>query len=132
PRELTSITVREVRRVAISMTIFPLFKPGGDIDYVAATYKDETEITLAHEKLRRSEERQRLAHSAAGAGAFEWNIQTGVNTWTEELERMYGLGPGEFGRTQTSWEDLIHPDDRAQAVASVGQALATFMPIEAE
>jgi len=132
PRELTSITVREGRRVAISMTIFPLFKPGGEIDYVAATYKDETEITMAHEQLRRSDERQRLAHTAAGAGAFEWNIQTGVNTWTHELEKMYGLGPGEFGSTQTSWEALIHPADRAQAVRQVEHALATFVPVEAE
>ena len=132
PRELTSVVVREGRRVAISMTIFPLFKPGGEIDYVSATYKDETEITLAHERLRRSDERQRLAHSVACAGAFEWNIQTGVNIWTEELEAMYGLRPGEFGRTQTSWEALIHPDDRTQAVRQVERAIATFVPVEAE
>jgi signal transduction histidine kinase len=132
PRELTTVTVRDGRRVAISMTIFPLFKPGGEIDYVAATYKDETDIMLAHEQLRRSDERQRLAHSAARVGSFEWNIQTGLNTWTEELERMYGLGPGEFGRTQTSWEALIYPADRAQAVRHVEHALATFVPVEAE
>ena len=40
PRELTTVTVRDGRRVAISMTIFPLFKPGGAIEYVAATYMD--------------------------------------------------------------------------------------------
>jgi signal transduction histidine kinase len=51
PRELQVITVREGRRVAISMTIFPLFKASGEIDYVAATYKDDTEITLAQERL---------------------------------------------------------------------------------
>ncbi len=52
PRELKVIRVTEGRRVAISMTIFPLFKPNGEIEYVAATYKDETEIMLAHERLR--------------------------------------------------------------------------------
>jgi signal transduction histidine kinase len=51
PRELHVITVREGRRVAMSMTIFPLFKENGEIDYVAATYKDDTEITLAQERL---------------------------------------------------------------------------------
>jgi signal transduction histidine kinase len=50
PRDLKVITVTEGRRVAISMTIFPLFKPTGEIDYVAATYKDETEArTLAQD-----------------------------------------------------------------------------------
>jgi signal transduction histidine kinase len=57
PRELTSISVTEGRRVAISMTIFPLFKPTGEIEYVAATYKDETEIMLAHEAVRQMNER---------------------------------------------------------------------------
>ena len=132
PREHTSITVTEGRRVAISMTIFPLFKKGGDIDYVAATYKDETEIALANERLELEKERLRLAHQAAGIGMFEWNVQSGVNTWTPELEAMYGLTPGEFGATQQSWEQLVHPDDRAEAVARVDRAFETFLPIEGE
>jgi len=52
PRDLKIIRVSEGRRVAMSMTIFPLFKASGVIDYVAATYKDETEIMLAHERLQ--------------------------------------------------------------------------------
>jgi signal transduction histidine kinase len=55
PREHTSFQISEGRRVAISMTIFPLFGKSGEIQYVAATYKDETEIMEAHESLRRSE-----------------------------------------------------------------------------
>lgn len=132
PRELTTVKVHEGRRVAISMTIFPLFKPGGAIDCVAATYKDETSVTLAHDQLRRSDERLRLAHSAAHVGSFEWNIQSDVNTWEAELEEMYGLSPGEFGATQTSWETLIHPEDRARARARVEHALDTFLPVEGE
>jgi two-component system, cell cycle sensor histidine kinase and response regulator CckA len=132
PRELTSITVREGRRVAISMTIFPLFKPSGEIDYVAATYKDETEIMLANERLKLSEERLRLAQQAARVGTFEWNVQTGVNTWTPQLEAMYGLEAGEFGGTQQSWEQLLHPEDRALAVACVNEAFESLLPVESE
>jgi PAS domain S-box-containing protein len=132
PREHISISVKEGRRVAISMTIFPLFKASGEVDYVAATYKDETESMLANERLRVSEERQRLAEQASRVGAFEWNVQTGVNTWTPALEALYGLEPGEFGATQKSWEQLIHPADRAEAVARVNRALETFLPVEGE
>ena len=63
-----------------------------------------------------SEQRLRLAQQAAKIGAFEWNVQTGVNVWTPELEAMYGLAPGEFGKTQPAWEQLVHPEDRAAAV----------------
>ncbi|HKY36614.1 MAG TPA: ATP-binding protein [Polyangiaceae bacterium] len=57
PREHTAITVKEGRRVAISMTIFPLFAGSGEVEYVAATYKDETEVALAHERLELNETR---------------------------------------------------------------------------
>ncbi len=57
PREHTAITVKEGRGVAISMTVFPLFASSGEIEYVAATYKDETEVALANERLELNETR---------------------------------------------------------------------------
>ena len=88
-----------------------------------------SERTLA---LRESEERLRLAQHAARIGTFEWNLQTGTSTWTPQLEALYGLAPGEFGRTQCAWEQLIHPDDRARAVSLMGQAFKTGKPTEGE
>jgi PAS domain S-box-containing protein len=82
--------------------------------------------------LSRSEERLRLAHQAARIGSFEWNARTEVDTWTPELEAMYGLTPGGFARTLKAWEKLVHPDDRADAVASMKQALETGLPTEGE
>jgi hypothetical protein len=55
-----------------------------------------------------------LAQQAAHIGSFEWNVQTGANTWTPELEAMYGLKPGGFAQTQEAFEKLIHPEDRAR------------------
>lgn len=132
PREHTRITVKEGRRVAISMSIFPLFKEGGTVEYVAATYKDETELMLSTELLKSNRDRLELAQHAGRLGTFEWNVQTGVNTWTAELEALYGLKAGEFGKTQQSWEQLVHPEDRSGAVALVDRALHTFVPVEGE
>lgn len=78
------------------------------------------------------EERLRLAQQAARVGSFEWNIQTGVNVWTPELEAMYGLDAGEFGQTQHSWEQLVHPDDRQEAMAAVERALESSESEETE
>jgi PAS domain S-box-containing protein len=83
-------------------------------------------------ELQRSEERLRLAQQAARIGTFEWNIQTGVNTWTPELEEMYGLPVGGFGRTQTAFENLVHPDDRAEVIELVEAALKTGQPTKGE
>ena len=86
----------------------------------------------AEEALRASEEWLRLGQQIAYIGSFEWNIRTGVTTWTSELEAMYGLPPGGFSRTQTAFENLIHADDRAGVIKLVGHALKTGQPTEGE
>ena len=63
---------------------------------------------------------------------LEQDIRTGVNTWTEEMESMYGLPPGVFGRTRTAFENLVHPDDRAEVTKLVDRALKTGNPTAGE
>ncbi|MFZ5450183.1 MAG: PAS domain S-box protein [Thermodesulfobacteriota bacterium] len=96
------------------------------------TTQDITERKEAEQALRESEARLRMAQQVARIGTFELNIQTGVNTWTPELEAMYGLSPGGFGRTQTAWEDLVHPEDRSEAIRQVEIAFETGEPMEGE
>jgi PAS domain S-box-containing protein len=82
--------------------------------------------------VRESEERLRLAQQIARIGSFEWSIQTGVNTWTPQLEAMYGLQPGSFAGTQAAFENLVHVDDRAGVINLVDRALKTGQPTEGE
>jgi PAS domain S-box-containing protein len=91
------------------------------------------EIRLQDEQLlRASEERLRLAQSVARIGTFEWNIPAGVNTWTQELEAMYGLPQGGFGGTQEAFENLIHAEDRARVTGLVSESMKTAQPMTAE
>jgi PAS domain S-box-containing protein len=90
---------------------------------VLAMVDDITEKKRAEEALRASEERLRLAQKVAGIGTFERNIRTGVNTWTPEMESMYGVPLGSFGRTRGAFENLVHPDDRAQVVELIDDGL---------
>ena len=82
--------------------------------------------------LSRSEQRLRLAQQAARIGAFDWNLATQVDTWTPELEAMYGLPAGGFDQNHKTWVELIHPEDRAGAVALVERAMETGLPVEGE
>ena len=45
---------------------------------------------------------------------------------------MYGLPPGSFPGTQAAWENLIHSDDRAEAVRLVEQTVRTGEPVKGE
>ena len=92
----------------------------------------ENRVQERTQSLSRSEQRLRLAQQGARIGAFEVDMSTQVDTWTPELEAMYGLPPGAFGKTQKAWVELIHPEDRAEAAALVERAVETGLPVEGE
>ena len=75
------------------------------------------------ERLRKAEARLRVAQEVARIGTFEWNIRDDVNTWSPEIERLYGLEEGSFGGTYEAWAALVHPDDLPAAEARVRESL---------
>jgi PAS domain S-box-containing protein len=72
--------------------------------------------------LRVTEERLTLAQQTSQIGSFDWNLETGVNTWSPELYEMYGIRPAQFDHTQGAWERYLHPDDRADIVRAVEES----------
>jgi PAS domain S-box-containing protein len=114
------------KRINVSLTISPIKDSTGRTVGISGIGRDITERKLAEEALRTSEERLRLAQQAAGIGAFERNVRTGVVTWSTDLEPMYGLQPGTFdGKTTAFFRNLIHPDDQSRATDLVERALKT-------
>jgi PAS domain S-box-containing protein len=75
--------------------------------------------------LRVTEERLALAQQSSNIGSFDWNLETGVNTWSPELYAIYGLTPADFGNTQAAWERYVHPDDRNMMVQAVERSRAS-------
>ncbi|MBP1927733.1 PAS domain S-box-containing protein [Methanolinea mesophila] len=118
--------------IHIEVSGVPFFDRNGELKGYRGITRDITRRKRVEEALRESEYLRRLAQEITCVGSFEWNIVTGVNTWTPELEALYGLPEGGFAGTQPAWEELVHPGDRARAVATVQRAFKTNETVEDE
>jgi PAS domain S-box-containing protein len=82
--------------------------------------------------LRKSEsnlaEAQRLAH----LGSWDWNIETNELFWSDEIYRIFGLTPGEFGANYEAFLNAVHPEDREYVTRSVDEALQHKKPYDIE
>jgi PAS domain S-box-containing protein len=76
-------------------------------------------------ELRESEDRLRSALTASRMGTWDWNIQTGLIQWSDNLEAMFGLEPGAFDGSFAMFARALHPDDRDRVLAAVDHAIAT-------
>src|SRR5581483_2971193 len=70
------------------------------------------------QELRRSQERLRATLDASATGTFTWNIQTNELEWDENLDRLFGLPPGQTTRTLENFIALVHPEDRAGVIGA--------------
>jgi PAS domain S-box-containing protein len=119
-------------RINVSLSISPIKDSTGGIVGFSGISRNINGRKRAEEALRSSEQRLRLAQHAACIGTFEWDIRTGVNIWTPELEAMYGLPLGGFGETQAAFENLVYCDDRARLRELLASSLKTERPMTGE
>ncbi len=82
----------------------------------------------AEEELLRSEARLSEAQSIAHLGNWDWNIQTNQLYWSDEIYRIFGLAPQQFGATYEAFLDSVHPDDRESVKKAVKESLYKKKP----
>ncbi len=85
------------------------------------SFRDITERRRVEEVLKQSEQRLKLALSAANRGWYDVNVQTGEAMVSEEYARMLGYEPEKFSETADKCIARLHPDDR-EAVATAYHA----------
>jgi PAS domain S-box-containing protein len=101
----------------------PVFDEEGRVRGALGAYADITELKRLQASLHGSEERLRLALTAARMGTWEWNIRTGEVSWSESLEPIHGMPPGAFGGTFDAFLECVHPDDRPHVTSVVSRTV---------
>ncbi|AKB47299.1 sensory transduction histidine kinase [Methanosarcina sp. Kolksee] len=85
--------------------------------------KHREQLENAYNSLKESErslyEAQRMAH----LGNWDWNIVTNELYWSDEIYRIFGRSPQEFGATFDAFLSYVHPDDRDYVNNAVKEAL---------
>jgi len=83
-------------------------------------------------RLEKSEARLREAQRAARMGSWEWDIETNVLWWSEELYSIYGLRAASLAAGYEGYLERIHPEDREHAKEVVTAALRDKRPFAFE
>ena len=133
----------------ISLSVKPILDKNGNVIESRSMVSDITEHKKADQKVKRtvedlqhSNEEQKKAKEElqknkislenaqriARVGNWDWNIVTNELYWSDEIYRIFGLKPIEFGATYESFIKTVHPDDREFVQISVDEALHENKP----
>lgn len=86
--------------------------------------KAEEALHESREVLRKKEDSLSEAQRIAHLGNWNWNIITDKLLWSDEIYRIFGLEPQEFGATYEAFLESVHPDDRELVNQAVNESLA--------
>jgi PAS domain S-box-containing protein len=111
-----------------SITVAPVPEGG----YVNLYGMDITERKKAEEAIRIANERLVLAQQAAGAGLWDWNIETGNLEWSDQLFILFGLDPEKNEAGFDSWRSILHPDDRVPAEKRIETSIENHTQLDSE
>lgn len=100
--------------------------------YNRATLVDMRDRKQVEEQLRKSDAHLKTAQRISRLGSWEFDVNTGQISWSNEVFRIFGRDPASDPPSFEALLQQLHPDDRAYHEQVVQTAIATCQPYELE
>jgi PAS domain S-box-containing protein len=99
---------------------------------IAILRRDLAEKSRAEEALRRREAELRDAQRVASVGSWEWMVETGAMTWSEELYKIAGRDPKTFSPKLEEMRQRLTPQSWLHLQPAMENAVKTGTPYETD
>ncbi len=105
-----------------------------DMAQIIKEYNSSMENLVAErtEELARTEKMLNRAQEVAHIGSWEWDLSNNGLTWSNEIDRIFGLKPQQFVATYEAFLEAVHLDDRVEVSDTVQAALQDIKPYSME
>ena len=95
----------------------------------AFLYEDLSQALIQHKrtekKLKSLDQRLKIAMETGTLGIWDWDVKQNKITWSDHVEKLFGMETGEFDGTYETYLSLIHPDDIVELEQKIANALSS-------
>ncbi len=114
---------RDGQLVRVWVTDRPVRDEAGRVVAVLSASEDVSEQRLLAQRAADLTRHLQLALEAGGLGTFRWDRTTGETEWDDRVEALFGLAPGTFDGRFDTYVSLLHPEDVADVLRTVDDAV---------
>lgn len=107
----------------------PIKKADGSV-IIDSVITDITNLKNITSQLSSTKQEFKLAAKAAQLGLWKHDPVKDILEWDEQMFKIFGVAPEDFGGTRQDWIDVLHPDDREKSMNALADTINSAADLE--